>query len=37
MEEDDDWATRIRYLLGKVVNQCLGKETVALGLPEWTA
>ena len=37
LDDDDDWANRISFLLGKVVNQCLGKEAMALGLPEWTA
>lgn len=36
MEEDDDWANQISFLLGKVINQCLGKEAVALGLSDWT-
>lgn len=36
-EEDDDWANHVSFILGKVVNQCLGKEAIALGLPEWTA
>lgn len=37
LEDDDDWANHISFLLGKVVNKCLGREAMALSLPEWTA
>jgi len=36
LESDDSWANQISYILGRVVNRCLGPEATALNLAEWT-
>ena len=34
---EDDFANRITYVLGRVINCCLQQESVALGRSEWTS
>lgn len=36
-EEDDDWANHVTFLLGKIINQCLGSENLAIGALEWSS
>lgn len=35
--EDDDWANHITYLLGNIINQCLGSDMMATNTEQWSA